>query len=279
MKRFEALARHPLAIAGALITTASAVVFIALVIAEFVGLLDNPYAGLVVFVALPARFRGRTAADPARHVAGAARSCCATRTPPADGRSSISDTPRVRRRVLLLPRSRPSTSSSSLLAGYGSLHWMESPQFCGQVCHTPMQPQFTAWQTGRTARIACAHCHIGEGRARHSCSAKLAGVRQLAHVVTGSFPIARSAWRAHAAWRTWPRHVWAATSRKCTVGDRIRVIREYADDEQNTETVTVLEMYMGGPSSEWPTRFTGTQIRPSASNTSRRMRIARRSHM
>ena len=52
----EALARHPLAIAGALITTAAAVVFIALVIAMFAGLFDNPYAGLVVFVAIPAVF-------------------------------------------------------------------------------------------------------------------------------------------------------------------------------------------------------------------------------
>ena len=50
------LARHPLAIAGALITTVSAVVFIALVIAVVAGLFDNPYAGLVVFVAIPGLF-------------------------------------------------------------------------------------------------------------------------------------------------------------------------------------------------------------------------------
>ena len=56
MRRFETLGRHPLAIAGALITTASAVVFVALVIAEFTGLFENPYAGLVVFIALPAIF-------------------------------------------------------------------------------------------------------------------------------------------------------------------------------------------------------------------------------
>jgi len=51
-----ALARHPLAIAGALIATVSAVVFIALAIAMLAGWLENPYAGLVVFVALPAAF-------------------------------------------------------------------------------------------------------------------------------------------------------------------------------------------------------------------------------
>src|SRR5262245_63137594 len=54
--RLEALVRHPVAIAGALITTASAVVFIALLIAELLGLFENPYSGLVVFIALPAVF-------------------------------------------------------------------------------------------------------------------------------------------------------------------------------------------------------------------------------
>ena len=36
------------------------------------------------------------------------------------------------------------------------------------------------------------------------------------------------------------------------VGDRVRVIREYADDEANTETMTVLQMHMSGlrPTSE-----------------------------
>jgi len=34
------------------------------------------------------------------------------------------------------------------------------------------------------------------------------------------------------------------------LGDPVRAIHEYADDEGNTETVTMLKMHMGGPSSE-----------------------------
>ena len=56
-----------------------------------------------------------------------------------------------------------------LLAGYGALHSMESPAFCGQACHTPMHPQFTAWQDAPHSRVACVQCHIGEGAAR-SCT-------------------------------------------------------------------------------------------------------------
>ena len=48
------LVRRPLALAGALVASISAVVFLALVAAELVGVFSNPYAGLVVFVAVPA---------------------------------------------------------------------------------------------------------------------------------------------------------------------------------------------------------------------------------
>lgn len=54
MSQPGALLRHPLAIAGAFITAVSGVVFLALLTAALIGLFDNPYAGLVVFVAIPA---------------------------------------------------------------------------------------------------------------------------------------------------------------------------------------------------------------------------------
>src|SRR5262245_2240447 len=53
--------------------------------------------------------------------------------------------PETRRRALLFVALTAVNLVILLVAGYGSLHWMESPTFCGQVCHTPMQPQFTAW--------------------------------------------------------------------------------------------------------------------------------------
>ena len=74
-----------------------------------------------------------------------------------------------------------------LLAGYGSLHSMESPSFCGQTCHTPMHPQFTAWQDAPHSQVACVQCHIGEG-GRAFVKYKMNGLRQLYHVVTGHYP-------------------------------------------------------------------------------------------
>jgi hypothetical protein len=48
-----ALARHPVSLADVVLTTASAVGLIALLISLLLGLFNNPYASLVVFVALP----------------------------------------------------------------------------------------------------------------------------------------------------------------------------------------------------------------------------------
>jgi NapC/NirT cytochrome c family protein len=239
------LARHPLAIAGAVIATVAGTGFVALAIALFAGLFDNPYAGLVVSIVLPGalvlgllliplgmwlerRKRRRHPDAP-------------TEWPVLDfGRSS------VRRAALVITALTAVNLVIVLLAGYSSLHWMESPSFCGQVCHEPMKPQFSSWSAATHARIACVGCHIGEGPSAF-IHAKLAGVRQLSHVITNSYqrPTPPGAEMAPGAQ--------AQTCRGChrpehQVRDRAVAIREYADDEANTETLTVLELQFGVPS-------------------------------
>src|SRR5688500_4981826 len=48
--------RHPVALAGVVVTTVSAVAFLTLLAADLLGLFANPYAGLVIYVAVPALF-------------------------------------------------------------------------------------------------------------------------------------------------------------------------------------------------------------------------------
>jgi hypothetical protein len=241
--RREALARHPLAIAGALITTASAVAFLALAIAVLAGLFDNPYAGLVVFVAIPVLFVIGLLLIPLGMWLQARR---LERDPGAAAEWPVLDfrLAGVRRTTLAITALTAVNIVIVLLAGYGSLHWMESPTFCGQVCHTPMQPQFMAWEGASHARVACVDCHVGEG-ASGFVHAKLAGVRQLVHVMTNSVPkpippanelppVDQTCLNCHR-----PGHVAA---------DRVRVIQEYADDEMNSETTTMLQMHLGAAS-------------------------------
>jgi NapC/NirT cytochrome c family, N-terminal region len=243
--RHDALVRHPLAIFGALITTASGVGFVALALAIVAGLFENPYAGLVVFVLLPGIFVLGLLLIPAG-IALQRRKL--RRHPDAAVDWPVLDFGRteVRRATLLITALTAVNVIIILIGGYGGLHWMESPSFCGQVCHTPMQPQFTALQDSSHARIACVNCHIGEGAAAF-VHAKLSGVRQLAHVMTGSYP------RPIPPGAEMPPGAQARTCGGChqpgrVVGDEIRLFREYAEDEENTETRTVLRMHMGAAS-------------------------------
>ncbi len=242
MSSREALVRHPLAIAGALITTASAVVFIALLIAALMGLFENPYAGLVVFVAIPAAFILGLLLIPAGMWLQRRK---LQRHPGVAGEWPVLDFGRtsVRRATLLFTALTAVNIVILLLAGYGSLHWMESPTFCGQVCHTPMHPQFTVWAEGPHGRIACVRCHVGEG-ARGLVHAKLSGVRQLVEVAANSYP------RPIPPGAEMPAGAQAENCGSChqpgrIAGDQIRVIREYADDEGNSETMTILQMHVG----------------------------------
>ena len=235
--------RHPVSLAGVAVTTVSTVAFLAMVAAALLGLFNHPYAGLVVFVVLPAGIvfgllliplglwlqRRALRRDP----------LTSTEWPVIDLGQS-----RVRATLLGVVALTAVNAIVMLLAGYGALHWMESPAFCGLVCHTPMRPQHTAWQNTAHAEISCVQCHVGEG-ARSLVRSKLAGARQLVHVVTNSYPRPIPASLAHM--RPALETCGTCHAPALSHGERSRTIREYADDEAVTETATVLKLHVGGP--------------------------------
>ncbi len=66
----------------------------------------------------------------------------------------------------------------SAFGSYQTYHYAESTQFCGQVCHSAMNPEFVTYQRGAHARVDCVECHVGSG-ATAFIKAKLNGTRQL----------------------------------------------------------------------------------------------------
>src|SRR6185503_9641898 len=118
-----ALARHPLAIAGAVITTVTAVVFIVLAVAVLMGLFENPYAGLVVFIGLPAVFVLGLLLIPAGMWLQQRK---LRRHPEAPQDWPVMDfrLPAVRRATLLVVALTAVNLAILLLAGYGALHSM-----------------------------------------------------------------------------------------------------------------------------------------------------------
>ena len=68
-----------------------------------------------------------------------------------------------------------------LLTAFGSYqtyHFTESVTFCGETCHTVMQPEFTTYHHGSHARVSCAECHIGSGASWYVKS-KISGAYQV----------------------------------------------------------------------------------------------------
>lgn len=239
------LARHPIAIAGSVLTTMTAVLFVLVFLLDLFGFHTNPYIGIVFFLIVPAFFLVGLLLIPLgmwiehrRRQAG---------RPPSDWHWPTLDLNQARHRrtifmVLVLTMTNVLIVS---LAAYRGVEYMDSTSFCGQVCHTVMEPEFTAHQLGAHARVQCVRCHIGPG-APWFVRAKVDGMRQVIAVARDSYerPIPSPVSSLRPAREVCEQCHWPDKFD----GERIKVIREYANDEQNTETVTQMQMHIGGGS-------------------------------
>lgn len=75
----------------------------------------------------------------------------------------------------------------STIGLYQSYQYMESSQFCGETCHTVMQPERTTYLSSPHARVECVSCHIGPG-AGWFVRSKLSGTRQVFKALLGTYP-------------------------------------------------------------------------------------------
>jgi hypothetical protein len=235
-----ALARNPISIAGAWLTTAGAVAFITYVAIEAFGLIHSPYSGLLGFVAIPAIFAFGLLLIPIGVWREGRRR--------AHGQQAwawpVLDLGRSRTRQVLIGLALLTLVNLGIItvATVGATHYMETDQFCGQVCHTPMKPEASAHRAFSHAAVPCVACHVAPG-ASGAIRAKLNGTRQAWQFLTGSYsrPIASP-----------PPHIpgGAVTCVQCHALSQMpreltRNIRTFGDDEANTETLTTLQMLTG----------------------------------
>jgi hypothetical protein len=232
-------ARNPISLIGAAIATAMAIVFLALLGLELGGQLTNPYIGLLLFVAVPAVFVFGLALIPI----GIWRQHRRVAAGFAEGDWPVID--------LRLPRTRSVIFTVAILtfvnvlivslAALGTVHHMESAEFCGATCHTTMEPEWKAYAVSPHAEVPCVACHVGSG-AKALVRSKLAGTRQLWHVITNRIPTPVDVREMRPARDTCQTCHWNEKPH----GDELRTIREYSDDEKGTETVTTLQIHVGG---------------------------------
>lgn len=237
------VARNTVTVLGVVLTTITALLFLAVLAADAFGLHANPYLGAVFFVVLPGVFLVGLGLIPL----GVWRERRRRRRglPP-----SLHEWPRL---DLSHPRTRaiafavvvltPANLAIVGMAGYKGVEYMDSTAFCGEVCHEVMEPEYVAHQSGPHSNVACAECHVGPGAAWF-VRAKVSGVRRVVALLTNSHarPVPAPVEDLRPA---------RDTCQQChapTVfhGDRQKVVTEYAADEANTPSATTLTLHLGG---------------------------------
>ncbi len=131
----------------------------------------------------------------------------------------------------------------SAVGSYKAYEFTDSVQFCGQLCHSVMSPEFTAYQLSPHARVACVECHVGAGAGWYVKS-KLSGVRQVFATTFNTFPrpIPTPVHDLRPAPETceechWPRRFYGA---------QLKVFTHYGTDEKNTPQQIRMLLRTGG---------------------------------
>ncbi|MDH3284072.1 MAG: NapC/NirT family cytochrome c, partial [Acidobacteriota bacterium] len=236
--------RHPLTLVGIAVTTTAAILICTLFTFEVLGFLGNPYIGILTFMILPAIFVAGLVMIPMGVLLWHRRVRKAAEKGQAPPPFPIIDFNRIHTRkiallVLLLTVVNVVILSS---ATYKGVETMDSTEFCGS-CHSVMEPEFTAYQGSPHARVGCVECHIGPG-ASWFVKSKLSGAWQVVSVAFDLYPrpIPTPIHNLRPARDTCEQCHWPEKF----VGDRLKVIPQYEDDEQNTELKTVLLLRVGG---------------------------------
>lgn len=129
------------------------------------------------------------------------------------------------------------------ILSYEGYHYTDSNQFCGAVCHTVMQPQYTAYQHSAHARVGCVECHIGAGASWYVKS-KLSGIRQVFAVAINAYPrpIPPAIQELRPATETCQECHWPAKF----FGDQMVAVDHFGSDEANTPSKIRMLLKTGG---------------------------------
>jgi nitrate/TMAO reductase-like tetraheme cytochrome c subunit len=239
------LTRDPLSLAGATITTAAACLFCVFFALEVLGSHANPYSGILAFLILPGLFLLGLALIPFGVVRGRRRAQRAAEHGEAPPTFPVIDLRRsnVRRNVLIFLVLSFANVVILAVASYKGMEVMDSTEFCGATCHSVMHPEYTAYKRSPHARVNCVECHIGPG-ASWFVRSKLSGAWQVVAVAFDLYPrpIATPIENLRPARETCEQCHWPTKF----VGDRLKIITHYDDDEPSTELKTVLVLRVGG---------------------------------
>jgi hypothetical protein len=259
------LTTHWVSMAGVALVTLAGFSWIFVLPLSLRGRVENPYIGLLVFIAIPVIFFAGLILIPIGIALGKRRVAQQLATLP-DRRTAFR-----RAGIFFAVMTGANVIIGSQLS-FRAVDYMDNVQFCGQSCHV-MKPEFTAHLLPPHQEVPCATCHIAPGTTGW-IRGKMAGTRQLMEVLFNSFPRPiESALESNRLVSS------AQTCEQCHareryIGPRLRLITKYQPDENNSKTETVLTMLVGGGSRggiHGAHMGPGVQIRYAAQDKKRQM--------
>ncbi len=237
------LGHNPLTLLGTVLTTSSAFTLVGFWLLELLrGGSVQPYTGIIFFLILPGVFVLGLLLIPLGVWLRRRKLLAKGELPESYPQVDLSE-PMVRRGAALVLALTAVNVVIFGTATYRGVEYMDSVQFCGQACHTVMEPEYTAFIGSPHSRVGCVECHIGPG-APWFVRSKLSGVRQVfaVNLNTYSRPIPSPVRELRPARETCEQCHWPQKFH----GDEFLVRTRYAEDESNTPLTTVLVMKIGG---------------------------------
>jgi hypothetical protein len=234
---------------GTVIAAVSAIAIITALAIDLTSEGLNPYAASILFLVMPGFFGlgllliplGLLRARWGQRAPAAGQT--AEADPVLEGLSRAMQSTEARRRVFFVLLMTVINIFIVATVTHRAVTFMETPKFCGTVCHSVMQPEYEAYNRSPHSRVECVGCHVGGG-AVSAVKAKVSGLRQLWGVATGSYhrPIETPVHGMRPAAETCEHCHQPARFSGSRLGFRVR----YKDDEGNTPQVTAMMFPVGG---------------------------------
>jgi hypothetical protein len=233
--------RTPLGMFGLVLTTVSITLMILGMIVDLLGVVHNPYVGIITYMALPGGMILGLIIIPLAaylrrkqyHKYGIVKEHLQINLSDHKHRTFI-----IGFIILTIVN-----ITVLVLVGYEGYHFTDSPYFCGMVCHDVMAPEYTAYQRSPHVKVACVECHIGPG-AEWFVQAKISGLRQVLAVLADSYsrPIPAPVEHLRPARDTCETCHWPDKFH----GKRIKTFTHFTNSDQINPEVNEMSLHIGG---------------------------------
>ncbi len=240
------LSQNAISRVGVVLTTTAGVTLVFALGLVLFGFQPSPYAGIIIFMILPPIFAFGLILIPVG-IYRDYRKFQRMGTLPATYPTVDLSNQGIRRTATFILVMTAINLPIFALATYRGTVFMESTQFCGQTCHSVMDPEYTAYQRSPHARVACVECHIGPG-APWFVRSKISGSYQVLAVTFNLYPrpIPTPIHNLRPARETCEQCHWPERFS----GDKLVIKTKYGDDEKNSVTKSVLLVHIGGRNSD-----------------------------